>query len=178
MLDRKLQSLKLHDSAPAGGFAAFQQQQEQTQQQQQLQVPHHRGASWGGFVADDVQVAGMRCVLCGGPFRGPTAQDQALFHLIGAPKCFRWLSSWKALWADPDLRKRGQPAAFWCHRDCCLLVQQQLGIPRLRFDHIWPCIKEHIAPCDMIPDGLPAERCAEQAASHRSHADFLLSSLL
>lgn len=101
-----------------------------------------------------IQVAGMSCVLCGGPFRPPTAADRLTSSLTEPSASFRWLCQWQALpAAAADKRRRGEPTAFFCHKACCALLTHKLRI-QPQHSHIWPFVKQQMAVGDSMPDAM------------------------
>jgi hypothetical protein len=75
------------------------------------------------------------------------------------------------------MRKRGEPPAFFCHKDCCKLLYYKLNM-QPQHEHIWPHVKEQTSAADSIPDSLaPASYLgvAEmlEAASSRSSTTML-----
>lgn len=96
----------------------------------------------------------MRCVVCGGPFRQPTACDRVSAGLSGAsPSSFKWLGSWNVIPANANTRKRGETPAFYTHCDCKRLLQLKLNTT-IEHSHIWPIVKQ--GGSNSVPDGLPA----------------------
>lgn len=95
----------------------------------------------------------MRCVLCGGPFRPPTAADRLTASLTEPSASFRWLCQWQALPALADKRRRGEPPAFFCHKACCALLTDKLRI-QPQHSHIWPFVKQQMAVGDSMPDAM------------------------
>lgn len=101
-----------------------------------------------------VQAAGMRCVFCGGPFRCPTHYDRVASCLTGPPAAFNWLRCWRRMSADADKRKRGEPPAFYAHKDCIHLLERKLDITP-KHSQVWQYVSEHMTNQDSIPDSLP-----------------------
>jgi len=100
-----------------------------------------------------IQVSATRCVLCGGPFRCPTPYDRVASCLSGPPASFRWLTVWCSMPANQEKRKRGEPPAFYAHKDCWKLLQRKLGV-QPQHSIIWPHVQTHACK-DSMPDGLP-----------------------
>lgn len=73
-----------------------------------------------------VQVGSMACVLCGGPFRVPTPFDRVSACLTGPSSSFKWLTYYYSMPAEAEKRTRGEPPAFFCHKDCRKLLQYKL----------------------------------------------------
>lgn len=96
----------------------------------------------------------QRCVLCGAPFRNPTNFDRVTACLAAPSSSFRWLTQWYSLPAPSDhQRKRGEPPAFFCHKDCCTLMYYKLNM-QPQHELIWPHVRQQMSAADSIPDSL------------------------
>lgn len=127
----------------------------------------------------DIQIASMRCVFCGGPFCYPTAYDRVTASLTASSSSssFRWLSSYYSLQADANKRKRGEPPAFYTHKDCQRFLEQQLEMS-LSHSHVWPSVRQYKGPKDGMPDGLPPSSylgIAELVQPHARSSTTILS---
>lgn len=83
--------------------------------------------------------------------------------------------------ANQEKRKRGEPPAFYAHKDCWKLLQRKLGV-QPQHSNIWPHVQTHTSNKDSMPDCLPESSylgissLLEQHGGHRAATTMLSSS--